>query len=346
MALTLTGCATTPLRVQHVEFGQSIWSEGQRQGNVLFQDGAQSFPVEGGTLWLFGDTFIGQAQGDQPPGRAQIKGARATTIAWLPGSRTNLPPKLEYFADQTGVAAYPLSLFPEESPERNRMWPLGGVTLGPRTYLYYVMIEKTGEKGPWNFRGMGGGLAVAAHPLHQYDRLRPDGQWKFPVEPIQVVREGDWLYLFEVSSEPKGLILARVRCDEIEQPKAYEFFTGEGWAKDRAKVRVILREAYGQVSVMRLPERRSYLMATSSDFSHPREIQLREAKNLEGPWGEPMRIAVPEFPGKKTSLVYCAFLHPELSDAKSLRLDATFCRILEGDWELTNPEWVTIKLAK
>jgi len=31
-----------------------------------------------------------------------------------------------------------------------------------------------------------------------------------------------------------------------------------------------------------------------------------------------------------------------LSDTKSLRLVATFCRMLAGNWELSNPEYVII----
>jgi hypothetical protein len=344
-ALMLAGCATHPaLRVERVEFGPSIWSEGQRRAGVLFQDGAQAIPVAGGTLWLFGDTFFGQPQAGLPPQNPQIKGATGTTIAFLPAGETNLPPALNYFTNQSGTVANPLTLFADEPPT-NRMWPAGGISIGPRNYLFYSMIETTTNASPWNFRGIGGGLAVASQPLQEFVRLRPDGQWKFPVEPIQVLRVGQRIYLYEISSEPKGLILAQVSADQIEHPAAYEFFTGQGWSKNRADVKVIQQEIYGQVSIVWLPTRQRYLMTTSSDFFHPREIQLREASHPAGPWSVPVRIAVPELPGKKTSLVYCAYLHPELSDASARRFVATFCRILAGNWELSNPEWVTITLA-
>lgn len=346
LAGALTGCAASaPPQIQHVEFGPPIWSEAQRRAGVVFQDGAQAVPVGDGTLWLFGDTFLGRTPPGRTPHRSQITGMIGTTLAFLPAGRTNLPPPLDYFVGTNGTAANPLSLFPEESAETNRMWPLGGIRIGPRIYLYYSMIEKTTNPSPWNFRSVGAGLAVANKPLQPFARLRPGGRWKFPVEPIQVVRETNAIYLFEISSEPKGLILARVAADKIETPAAYEFFTGHGWSTQRADVQVVLREAYGQVSVVWLPARQGYLMATSSDAAHPREIQLRQSRRLEGPWSEPARIAVPELPGKNTTLVYCTYLHPELSDAKSLRLVATFCRILAGDWELTNPERVTLTLA-
>jgi Domain of unknown function (DUF4185) len=346
VAVALTGCAASaPPRIQRVEFGSPIWAAGQRRAGVLFQDGAQAISVAGGTLWLFGDTFIGKPKPDQSPHRSQITGMIGTTIAFLPGGQTNLPPQLDYFIDQNGAVTNPLALFPEESAATNRMWPLGGISIGRRVYLYYSMIEQTTNPSPWNFRSTGGGLAVTDKPLRRFVRLRPDGRWKFPVEPIQVSREGNLLYLFELSSEPKGLILARVDASQIENPAAYEFFTGNGWSKNRAGVKVILREAYGQVSVSWIPAWKRYVMATSSDFFHPREIQLRQAPRLEGPWSPPTRIAVPELPGKTTTLVYGTFLHPELSDEKSLSFVATFCRLLAGDWELSNPEWMTVTFA-
>jgi hypothetical protein len=339
------GTAFSQPQVGRVEFGSSIWNDSQRRAGVVFQDGAQSIPVKGGALWTFGDTFIGKPQPGQPPKNSQITGSVWATFAWLPGGTTNLPPSLEYILDANGIAACPLKLFPEEDQKHLRLWPTDGIAIGERIYVFYSMIKTGDKEGPWNFQGVGSGLAVADLPVKQFTRLRPDGHCQFPVNPIQIIRQNQWLYLYEVSSIPKGLILARVEVKRIENPTAYEFFTGDQWSTNRADAKVVLREAYGQVSIVWIPALRCYVMATSSDFSHPHEIQLRESRQPEGPWSEPARIAVPEMPGKKTQLVYCTFLHPELSDAGSLRLVATFCRILEGSWELSNPEWMTIMLT-
>jgi hypothetical protein len=342
IVLALAGCAASPPRVARVEFGRSIWTEGQRRAGVLFQDGGVPVPVPGGTLWTFGDTFYGQPQPGQPPQSSQIKGAQSATIAFLPAGRTNLPPALEYLTDSNGVVANPFEYLPDEDLKHHRIWPGNGISLDSRIYLSYCVIEVTDQPGPWNFHGIGAGLAVGETPLGRFVRLRPNGQWRFPVAPAQLFRQGDRLYLLEISEAPKGLILARVNAPEIENPGAYEFFTGKSWSKNRADVKVIFRKAYGQVSVMWVPALGRYLMATSSDFFHPHELQFRQAKQIAGPWSAPARILVPEMPGKKTGLVYCAFFHPELSDEPSLRFVATFCRQLEGNWELSNPEYVTI----
>ncbi len=344
--LVLTGSTTTSrFSISRVEFGHPIWTDGQRRAGVLFQDGAQSFPVAGGTLWTFGDTFVGHPLPGQPPQNPQITGAQWCTVAWLPAGQTNLPPLLAYVTGTNGLAAGPLKLLPEESAKTNRLWPAGGISLGARTYLFYTKIEINTNPPPWNFRGVGSGLAVAEQPWSSFARLCPGGRWQFPVEPVQIVRDGRYLYLFEISHDPQGLILARVAAPQIEDPGAYEFLTDHGWSTNRAGVKVILREAYGQVSVVWNTTRRNYLMATSSDIFHPQEIQMRESAQLAGPWSAPVRIAVPEMPGKKTTLIYCTYLHPELSSPAASRWVLTCCRMLAGSWELSNPEWLTVTLA-
>jgi hypothetical protein len=346
----LSDCATSTHppapQISDVTFGGPIWSESQRRAHILFQDGGQAFEIPGGTLWTFGDSFIGQPEPGQKPSKAsKITGARPTTIAFLPTAATNLPPDINYVTDADGVAKFAYGFLPGEAPERNRIWPLDGITLGSHTYLYYTVIEVEDKPGPWNFHGVGAGLAVTDDVHKQFIRLQPRGNWRFPITPSQVLREGNELFLFEISDNPKGLALARVATGEIENPDAYEFFTRDGWSHERGGAKAILKEAYGQVSIVWLKSRQTYLMATSSDFFHAQEIQLRESRKLEGPWSEPVRIPIPKFPGKKTNLIYCTFLHPELSDEKSGRIVATFCRTLDGDWELSNPEWMAFTLA-
>ena len=342
-ALTLTAQAATNLHLQHVEFGRPIWCDSQCRVGVLFQDGGQSAAVPGGALWCFGDTFFGDPPVGDAPLVSQSRGAHWLTTALLPADRTNLPPALVYSTNAAGLALQPIDLLPGEDPKHTRLWPDGLTQLGSRTYLYYSVIKTTDAPGPWNFHGIGGGLAVATNSLGTFTRLQPGGAWKFPVEPAQVLAVGDWLYLFEISSAPKGLVLARVKAAEIENPSAYTFYNGTDWATNRADASAILRPAYGQVSLMWVPAWNEYLLATSSDFSHPHEIQFRTAPQPWGPWGKPaVRITVPEMPGQKTQVIYCTYLHPELSQPEANRFTCTYCRTLIGQWQLSNPEWLTV----
>jgi hypothetical protein len=159
------------------------------------------------------------------------------------------------------------------------------------------------------------------------------------------------------------LYLARVRVDRIEDPAAYEFWTGHdgghSFASSREQAAVVLREVWpgdwldvgGSEDEACTQHGTTFVMATSSDFFHPREIRLRVANHPCGPWSDPACIAVPEVPGKRTDLVYCAYLHPELSPvtramARGEEADVvvTFCRMLAGEWELSNPESVRLRV--
>src|SRR5688500_17708089 len=101
-AASLSTCASprgeehTPRTAPDVtvtRFRPPMWTrESMARAQVLYQDGAQSIPIEGGTLWLFGDTFLGRQRAehaDEPPSKAhrpEMAGAESATVAFLPAS--------------------------------------------------------------------------------------------------------------------------------------------------------------------------------------------------------------------------------------------------------------------
>jgi hypothetical protein len=343
MALTGCGAVAGPV-VTSTDFKGDIPGLKTTAAGILYQDGAQSIAVPGGSLWVFGDSFRGHTN---PSTKPTITDSISNTIALLPEGNTHFPPELQYLTGPDGIATAPLSFFDNEDPKRLRMWPAGGVAVNGRVYLFYSMIEVGDAPGPWNFHGIGSGLAVAPKPLSKFVRLTPDGSWKFPLDAICVLTSDRFLYFYQVSDHAgaKGLIIARCDPARIEDPAAYRFFNGQDWLSDVASAKVILTEAYGQVSVAWNPALKQFLLVTSSDFFHPQEMQFRTGPNPWGPWSEPTRIAVPPKPGKKTNLIYCSFMHPELSSADGSQITLTFCRILDGTWQLSNPEMVRVTIA-
>lgn len=350
------------VRVRHVD--GVIWSSAMSHAGILYQDGAAAIACDGGSLWVFGDTFLGRNRDGVsfPPSKEsapRMQGSVSATIAWLPADApAEFPPRLRYLVDETGRAQGPLVWREGESPEKLRMWPLGGTSIRGTTYMYYSMIEITDASPPWNFRGIGGGLARSGTPLGIFERLAPNGDWRFPVEAICAFRRDGFVYLFEVAGDgdKRGLHLARVTENEIEHPQRYEYCTGVDirgaprWSSNRSELCVVLTDVYGQFSMTWSPNLNAYLAVTSSNVFHPEELQFRTASQPWGPWSRPTRIAVPphtradnaEPSGKKTRLVYCAALHPELSSADGADVVLTYCRMLEGDWELSNPEMMRV----
>ena len=317
------GCSTSgstktdraaPFNIVQFKSLGSVWNESHAKASIISQDGGQSFTVPGGAIWAFGDTFKGSRSADGVPHYAG--GAESCTIAFLSSNSTPYPPAFNYLASTNGAIS-PFTNFPNEPPARYRIWPLGGIHVNGQDYLFYSLIEIFGT-GSWDFRGAGGGLGRSTEALGSYERLRPHGDWHFPIEAIQVLEADGWLCLYGIqeSHGKQGVILARVRPEKIEDPGAYEFCTGAGpqFSPQKDAAALLVENVPGQVSVAWNAYLQKYVMASSSDFDRPREIRLLAADAPCGPWNGPVaRLQMPaRRQGKRLELVYGAYLHPEL----------------------------------
>ena len=326
-----------------------VWNRGHAKASIISQDGGYSFPVPGGTLWWFGDTFKGTRD---RTGRPNFKGgAVSCSVAFLPGSQKQTPPVLQYLTDKNDTVVSPLHFLPGESWEHNRIWPLAGIYLNGKSYIYYTLIEITGN-GMWNFKGTGSGLACSTEPIGHYQRLLKHGQWEYPAAPAQIINAGQWLYLFEVAKkhDQQGIWLYRVLPNEIENPNAYQYYCGHDskFSDEKDGQVLFLPEVYGQVSIAWNEYLQKYVMAGSSDFWHPREIFFRTAEKPYGPWSaHTAKIMVPEYlQGKKVELVYCSFLHPELFRCNGRIMTLTFSVQLKDSGFDANNEVLEFEIKK
>jgi len=328
----------------------SLWNEAHARASIVSQDGGESFTVPGGALWAFGDTFKGSRSAAGVPHFAG--GAISCSIAFLGQKHKAYPPAFQYLVSSNGEAVSPFEFLPAEKPvERYRIWPLGGIYLNSRYYLYYSLIEVFGP-GSWDFRGIGSGLSRATNALGAYTRLRPHGHWHFPVAPTQVLEADGWLYLYSIEefSGRQGVGLARVRPEKIESPDAYEFYAGPGpeFSPQKAAAVCLVSNVPGQVSVAWNAYLQKYVMASSSDFSRPREIRLLTGDAPAGPWGPPAaRIEVPaRGQGKQVESVYCAYLHSELFRGNGRVMNMTYSLGLKDAGFDANCEMVEVEVKR
>jgi hypothetical protein len=324
MTVIVSGCSTSiagekqpgrTFEIVQTNFLGSLWNESHARASIVSQDGGQSFAVPGGAIWAFGDTFKGSRSADGAPHFAG--GAVSCSIAFLEENARIYPPTFNYLVSSNGDVVSPFAYFPNEPAERYRIWPLGGIHVNGQYYLFYSLIEIFG-KGQWDFRGVGSGLGRSTMALGPYERLRSRGDWRFPVGAAQVLEADAWIYLYEIKETKgkQGVALARVRSEKIEDPDAYEFYTGAGpeFSSRKKAATLLVKNVPGQVSVAWNSYLKKYVMTSSSDFDHPREIRFLLADAPYGPWSPSVaRIEVPEYrQGKRVELVYCAYLHPEL----------------------------------
>jgi hypothetical protein len=306
MTAMLAGCAAPPLAqredgtfaIEQTRFLGSLWNAAHAKASIVSQDGGESFVVPGGAIWAFGDTFRGtRSAGGTPHFNG---GAFSPAIAFLADTGASYPPAFDFLVASNGVGAAAMEFLPDEQPvTRYRIWPLGGIYLNGQSYLYYSLIEVFGN-GAWDFRSLGSGLARSPAALGAYERLRPQGDWRFPVEPTQVIEADGWLYLFGIKkfNGRDGVALARVRPEKVETPGAYEFYTGTGrkFSPRPADAAPLLNGVPGQVAVAWNPYLNRYVLASASDFDHPREIRFHVAADPAGPWSAPAaRLEAPTF---------------------------------------------------
>jgi hypothetical protein len=357
--VVISGCSTiTPTGAQNsrsfeivqTNFLGSLWNEAHAKASIISQDGGESFVVPGGAIWAYGDTFKGSRATDGTPHFAG--GSISTAIAFLADGATRYPPAFDYLVSSNGDAVSPFELLPTEQPAKDyRIWPLGGIHVNGQYYLYYSLINVFGN-GMWNFRCVGSGLGRSSVALGPYERLKQHGNWRFPVDPTQVIEADGWLYLYgiETYQGKSGAALARVRPEKIEDPGAYEFYTGVGpkFSSNQEDATILVEDVPGQVAVAWNPYLKEYVMASSSDFDFPREIRFLVASAPYGPWSPPVaHIQVPErAQGKPVELVYCTYFHPELFRENGRVMVLTYSLGLKDSGFDANCEMVEVEINK
>ncbi len=333
--------------IDNVIFLGNVWGIGQKQSNVISQDGGYSNTISNGSLWWFGDTFLGKNIGVD---KFDVIGNVSCALGFLPKNEfeSDFPPKLQYLCNEQGTATQAIEYLSGESPDKIRLWPLSSIALNNKYYVYYSYIEKTGN-GSWDFKTLGSGLAVSDIAFAQYKRIVKDNNFLYPVSPVALIEADGWLYCYSIGKNGKGLTLSRVKPSEIEEKNAYEYYAyGDDFTKDRDRQVQILDDVYGQVSIAYIECLNSYIMASSSNFFVPREIQFFISKSPIGPWKKiNAKLKVPEYTQVgKIELVYCAYFHSEFFKENGKVLNITYSVMLKDRWFNVNNEMVEFNFGE
>jgi hypothetical protein len=154
MIVLVSGCSSfvaaqkqkgDAFEIVQTNFYGSLWNESQAKASVVSQDGGQFFVVPGGAVWAFGDTFKGSRAADGTPRFAG--GVVSCSIAFLKEGAKSHPPELEYLVSGSNGVVSPFDFFPDESWDRNRIWPLGGIHINGHNYLYYSLTQPSHNAG-------------------------------------------------------------------------------------------------------------------------------------------------------------------------------------------------------
>lgn len=322
-----------------------------RDGGVLFSgndhrmaglDGAYSIPLDDKrTLWFFGDTLIGEREPGRSlwyefglgEGEVNMSGwgnfdlmLNNTGIVVPGGSGFSGTEPFTFVTDGEDRIRQLIHNFPDEPADDYRIWCLDGVTIGDTVYLYYLKILMIpGRPVPSNFAVVGGGLAKGDRDELQFMRVGStgdrlfwsDGQPGFGSAVLHRPEEQRvYLYGYQNKGERgEHCCLARVSEDEIEEQRAYEYWSGNGWTRDLSFASPVFGGMPNEMSVSWNPYLESFLAVHSLGMSG--EIVARTASTPWGPWSEPATLwsVTPAFPATDvfSPLIYAGKEHPEMS---------------------------------
>jgi hypothetical protein len=263
---------------------------------------------DGSMVWFFGDT------GDLTP-TGQLRFFEVGSASWAPAETPTttfdvvVGDKLLPFAPEGGDAAP----CPVEAPTAGK-WPLAAV-VDPQGGRDRVVVWMANVCLGADRTLRGGSIAVGEW---WYDPSRPPVDRPVRVELLNerlfpdgrlggaAVLEGDTVHVYgcDVVQSPASPAdngpcrVARVDVDEVDDPRAYRMWNGQGWGGRAADLPMAPSPSDaslppGPFSVARFgPDGPLAMTYTSWPGYHDTAI-IRMAERPEGPWGPPLEVPLP-----------------------------------------------------
>ncbi len=320
---------TAMLSALHVTAGDFFFRVATApEWNQLFQmtngwagaDAAYSIPLASNkTVWLFGDTFVGQVADGKRIHCRMIH----SSIAIQPLGEA---PQFFYPTDKN----HNPESFIKSLDSKNYFWVGDGARTGRGLFFFMQQVEWTGNS-VWDFRCVGTWLGFVENPD------APPARWKITTKKLPfttlpdgedatfgsaTLQTGGYIYVygyanFSNSSGQKNLILARAPENELDDFTAWEFYSHGKWIKDFQNIAPIFSGAPPEGSVSWQPFLKKFVFVYTDGIWG--KIVMRTAEAPEGPWDPPtMLYQCPEMRISKGVFCYAGKAHPELSAPNEL----------------------------
>ena len=286
-------------------------------------DGCYSVELgDGRTLWLYSDTWVGTvAQGKHAEGSRLVN----NSIGLQPAVRFGKAPKrdsLEYHWGKPGKDGKPRAWIEPDLPlkaddpqaaGKSWYWLLDGCMISPPgggkkllVFLMHMGRKKEGGDGVFNFRMLGGALAVISNPLdapsqwkitqavnpHSRRKGSDDISWATALYHSEGEGPGEpgILYIYgirDVKGLNKEVVLARAPAAKADDFSTWRFFNGKSWSEKSSDAVKITDQAVNEHTVENISYKgKSRLVLVESQPVFGRHVLVRTAAKPEGPWSE------------------------------------------------------------
>lgn len=286
------------------------------------------------TLWLFGDTWVGDGK--------ERKRAGSTFVNNTIGIMRGLDPEKASMHFHWGWKdGKPAAFFPGRG--KVWLWPGAGLRLGESVLLTFMKVRKTDAQDVMGFETFGWEAKQVVNPDVEPRAWMVRDLEGFTGPPGAICAPGgmveadNYVYFFCPSEPKKDLYLARVAAPAAERGDltGAEWFLGEGtWGTEPVKkAAVLFSDAQIEASVHFDVTRKLFVMTHTQGFGAA-DIVQRTAPAPEGPWSEPVKLFSATPRHKTRQFFYAAKAHPHLK-GKPLTFNSNSFSFEELVWDLS-----------
>jgi len=348
VSTSLPKYSTTPLREYNSRFNnQKGWTGADAVYSVAL--------AEDLTLWLYGDTWIGEIVDGKHKNATMVNNSIALQRGKDPSASS-----IKFFWRKTKNGKPAAFVRPADGV--GWFWIFDGIVVEEKLYLFLMQIIKSGKKGVFGFKHVETWLGEVENPrdeplswrIRQYKvpwgRYSKNGNLFFG---SAVMRDGDFVYIYGGSENwskgmsGRSMIVARVRPDKITDFEQWRFLSDGRWQADITGVSKLFDGTATEYSISYQPAIKQYVtIYTENGMS--RNIMMRLAPTPVGPWTAAHKVyECPEYKWHKNYFCYAAKGHPEIS--KEDELIITYVCNSTDFWQMASdariywPRFVRIK---
>jgi len=307
-------------------------------------------------LFVFSDTMVGEIIGDSlVPGYSMVNNSLALY------EKGKAPKSTQFFLakDNKGQAT---TIITPNSKNGDYYWFGDGfvnATVNDKLYLFSYRIRNTDTNDQFPFEEVGNDLLVIgdktklpfkdikALELPFFQAEGSSQKISFGAGIYSELEEDEYLYIYGVRGKNKELVCARVKPQELENFKAWEFRQSDGWSDDRENLISLGDSVSNELSVSKLAKEK-YALVYQHGGILPK-IYMKIGKTPFGPFGERIEIWDTTNDIKDPDLfTYNAKAHPAISEEGELLISYNvnsfkFFDIIENKPNLYRPRFIRVR---